>query len=106
MGARHLSLGVLLSSLLTVGLALTAAAQDANVAALSGALKKIKDTGAITLGYRESSLPFSYLNRRQQPIGYSIDLCREIVEEAATELDGMTSRSPWPRSPPPIASTR
>ncbi len=45
--------------------------------------------GTITLGYRESSLPFSYLNKRQQPIGYSIDLCREIVEEAATELDGM-----------------
>jgi glutamate/aspartate transport system substrate-binding protein len=34
-------------------------------------------------------LPFSYLNRRQQPIGYSIDLCREIVEDASAELDGM-----------------
>src|SRR5258707_8947989 len=66
------------------------AQESANVGALSGTLKKIKDTGTITLGYRESSLPFSYLNRRQQPIGYSIDLCREIVEEAATELDGMT----------------
>ena len=66
-----------------------AAAQDATVGALSGTLKKIKDTGTITLGYRESSLPFSYLNKRQQPIGYSIDLCREIVEEASTELDGM-----------------
>ena len=52
-------------------------------------IKKIKDTGTITLGYRESSLPFSYLNRRQQPIGYSIDLCREIVEDVSTELDGM-----------------
>ena len=60
------------------------AQESANVGALSGTLKKIKDTGTITLGYRESSLPFSYLNRRQQPIGYSIDLCREIAE-----LDGM-----------------
>ena len=70
---------------------LPAAAQESGpaVAVLSGTLKKIKDTGAITLGYRESSLPFSYLNRRQQPIGYSIDLCREIVEETSTELDGM-----------------
>ena len=68
---------------------LPAAAQDAGVGALSGTLKKIKDTGTITLGYRESSLPFSYLNHRQQPIGYSLDLCREVVEEAATELDGM-----------------
>ena len=58
-------------------------------AALTGTLKKVKDTGTITLGYRESSLPFSYLNRRQQPIGYSIDLCREIVEDVSTELDGI-----------------
>jgi glutamate/aspartate transport system substrate-binding protein len=64
-------------------------AQDASVGALSGTLKKIKDTGTITLGYRESSLPFSYLNKRAQPIGYSLDLCREIVEEASIELDGM-----------------
>ena len=63
--------------------------EAANVGALSGTLKKIKDTGTIALGYRESSLPFSYLNRRQQPIGYSIDLCREIVEDVSTELDGM-----------------
>ncbi|HYC17441.1 MAG TPA: amino acid ABC transporter substrate-binding protein [Pseudolabrys sp.] len=67
-----------------------ASSQDgANVTALSGTLKKVKDTGTITLGYRESSLPFSYLNRRHQPIGYSIDLCREIVEDVSTELDGM-----------------
>ena len=45
--------------------------------------------GTITLGYRESSLPFSYLNKRNQPIGYSIALCRELVEAASTELDGM-----------------
>ncbi len=70
-----------------------AAAQEAaRVAALSGTLKKVKDTGTITLGYRESSLPFSYLNRRQQPIGYAIDLCREIVEEVSTELDGTEVR--------------
>jgi glutamate/aspartate transport system substrate-binding protein len=76
-----------LSLLLVAGVAQPAAAQD--VSALSGTLKKIHDSGTITLGYRESSLPFSYLNKRQQPIGYSIDLCREIVEEASIELDGM-----------------
>lgn len=81
---------------LAAAFALPAAAQDRSgdeaVGALSGTLKKIKGTGAITLGYRDSSLPFSYLNRRQQPIGYSIDLCREIVEEASSELDGMDIR--------------
>jgi len=70
--------------------AVPATAQEAaNLAALSGTLKKVKRTGTITLGYRESSLPFSYLNRRQQPIGYAIDICREIVEDVSAELDGM-----------------
>jgi len=87
MAARGLLLGLALA-----GLVLPAAAQDVTIAALSGTLKKIRDSGTITLGYRESSLPFSYLNKRQQPIGYSIDLCREIVEEASTELDGMDIR--------------
>jgi hypothetical protein len=50
---------------LVVLFAVSADAQEAsNVGALSGTLKKVKETGSITLGYRESSLPFSYLNRR------------------------------------------
>ena len=73
----------------TVAATSQAWAQDTSVGALSGTLKKIKDTGTITLGYRENSLPFSYLNKRAQPIGYSLDLCHEIVEEASTELDGI-----------------
>jgi glutamate/aspartate transport system substrate-binding protein len=76
-------------SIAAVAAASQAWAQDTSVGALSGTLKKIKDTGTITLGYRESSFPFSYLNKRAQPIGYSLDLCREIVEEASTELDGL-----------------
>jgi glutamate/aspartate transport system substrate-binding protein len=84
----------LLSGLIVAAVtALPAIAQDAPIGALSGTLKKIKDFGTITLGYRESSLPFSYLNHRQQPIGYSIDLCREVIEEAATELDGMSIKT-------------
>jgi glutamate/aspartate transport system substrate-binding protein len=47
---------------------------------LTGTLKKISDTGIVTIGYRESSIPFSYASGRQ-PIGYSIDLCNEIVED-------------------------
>jgi glutamate/aspartate transport system substrate-binding protein len=56
---------------------------------LTGTLKRVKDTGTVTLGYRASSIPFSYLNRRGEPIGYSIDLCKAVVEEIAAELDGM-----------------
>jgi glutamate/aspartate transport system substrate-binding protein len=91
-GARDLARrpsSVLVAAFVLVLAASASAQEAANVGALSGTLKKVKDTGRITLGYRESSLPFSYLNRRQQPIGYSIDLCREIVEDVSTELDGM-----------------
>jgi ABC-type amino acid transport substrate-binding protein len=46
---------------------------------LTGTLAKVRETGAITIGYRESSVPFSFLNARKEPIGYSIELCRALV---------------------------
>lgn len=54
--------------------------------ALSGTLKKAKETGTLTIGYRESSLPFSYLNQVRRPIGYSIDICTAIVQAAGAEV--------------------
>jgi glutamate/aspartate transport system substrate-binding protein len=84
---------IVLAVIFAGGLGTPARAQEASsVTALSETLKKVKDTGAITLGYRESSLPFSYLNRRRQPIGYSIDLCCEIVDSISAELDDMDVR--------------
>jgi glutamate/aspartate transport system substrate-binding protein len=56
---------------------------------LTGTLKKIRDTKVVTLGYRESSIPFSYVNRPGDPIGYSIDLCNAVVEETSKELEGV-----------------
>jgi glutamate/aspartate transport system substrate-binding protein len=53
---------------------------------LTGTLKKIKDTGTITIGHRETSIPFSYLDEKQQPIGYSMDICAAVVEEVKKEL--------------------
>src|SRR5215467_568086 len=47
---------------------------------LTGTLKKIKDTGTITLGHRESSVPFSYYDDKQQVVGYAMDLCARIVD--------------------------
>lgn len=61
-----------------------AMAQDAG--ALHGTLRKAKDSGVLIIGYRESSLPFSYLNQAQRPIGYSIDICKAIVETAGAEI--------------------
>jgi glutamate/aspartate transport system substrate-binding protein len=69
---------------------LAALAQDSpGVGALTGTLKTIKDTATIKLGFRESSIPFSFYNKIKQPIGYSVDLCREVVEDVATELGGI-----------------
>ena len=51
-----------------------------------GTLKKIKETGSITLGFRESSVPFSYLDDKQQPVGFAMDICNKIVEGVKKEL--------------------
>lgn len=50
-------------------------------------LKKIKETGTITLGFRESSIPFSYLDAQQKPVGISIDLCQAIVAKVKQQLN-------------------
>jgi len=53
---------------------------------LGGTLAKIKETGAVTLGYRESSIPFSFLDDHQKAVGYSIDLCNKVVEAIKAKL--------------------
>ena len=67
-------------------------AQDAvGVTQLAGTLAKIKKTKMVTIGYRDASVPFSYMNAAKdpgarQPIGYSIDICLAIVEDIRGEL--------------------
>jgi glutamate/aspartate transport system substrate-binding protein len=78
---RFLAAMALFAPLLVVP---SAAAQE-----LTGTLKKIKDSKTVTLGYRASSIPFSYLNKSREPMGYSIDLCNEVVRETSSELQGV-----------------
>lgn len=52
----------------------------------SATLKKIDETGAVRLGYRENSPPFAFLDANKKPIGYSLDLCEIVVDEIAAEL--------------------
>jgi glutamate/aspartate transport system substrate-binding protein len=60
---------------------------------LSGALKKVRESGAIAIGYREASFPFSYIGKdAAAPVGYSIDLCRGVVDEIVRELNGAPVR--------------
>jgi glutamate/aspartate transport system substrate-binding protein len=78
---------VLLAALVAASMTPAACAQDAvGVERLSGTLKKIKAAGAVTIGFRDASVPFSYLSAARQPIGYSIDLCLAIVESIKGEL--------------------
>jgi glutamate/aspartate transport system substrate-binding protein len=71
-----------------IGLAFAAVLLSAQAGAeeLTGTLKKVKETGAISLGYRDSSIPFSYLDDNQKPIGFAIDICLGIVDAVKNEL--------------------
>lgn len=66
--------------------ALFACAAFIGPAAAQDTLKKIKETGTITIGHRDASLPLSYYDDKQQPIGYALDLCMKIVDAVKTEL--------------------
>jgi glutamate/aspartate transport system substrate-binding protein len=71
----------------TLGLALAAfVAAPATAQELTGTLKKIKDSGTITIGHRDSSIPFSYYDDKQNVVGYSIDICMKIVDAVKAEL--------------------
>jgi glutamate/aspartate transport system substrate-binding protein len=63
--------------------------EENSPAVLSGTLKTIRDAGAVIIGYREASFPFSYVRQGGTPIGYSIDLCLGIVDEIKRELGGV-----------------
>ena len=76
-----------------MALALPAGAQSAPDQ-FTGTLAKVRESGSITIGHRESSIPFSYLSARGEPIGYSIDLCKLLVEAISEEV-GRTIAIKW-----------
>jgi glutamate/aspartate transport system substrate-binding protein len=63
-----------------------AAAAAEKPASTIDTLKRIRETGAITLGVRETSVPFSFLDAQKQPQGYSVDLCLRVAEAVKAEL--------------------
>jgi len=74
-------LATVFAALLAAGaIAGTANAQQA------GTLDKIKSTGSITIGHRDTSIPFSYYNDKQQAVGYAIDICMRIVDAIKANL--------------------
>jgi len=73
--------------MLFAAVALAAGAVAAQAQELTGTLAKVRASGTIAIGYRESSVPFSFLNTRKEPIGYSIELCRSLVSAIEDAVD-------------------
>jgi glutamate/aspartate transport system substrate-binding protein len=70
------------------------AALTASIAAIgligpaqAGTLEKVKESGSITMGIRESSKPLSFLDEKQQAVGYHIDICNRIIDAVKTNLN-------------------
>ncbi|WP_137936002.1 glutamate/aspartate ABC transporter substrate-binding protein [Chitinivorax sp. B] len=63
-----------------------AASGAVHAAELTGTLKKIKDSGSITIGHRESSIPFSYMDDKQKVVGYSHEIAMAVVNEVKKQL--------------------
>jgi glutamate/aspartate transport system substrate-binding protein len=75
------AIGIIAAACLLIGAEAPAAAQD-----LEGTLKKVKETGIFSIGYRESSLPLSYLDDKLMPVGFSIELCKHVVDAVKAKL--------------------
>jgi ABC-type amino acid transport substrate-binding protein len=82
MTRRSLSLVALAFAVALAGCAST----SGGAAAPTATLDRIKATKTILLGYRDSSVPFSFVDRSQAPAGYSVDLCQRVVEELRRDL--------------------
>ena len=72
----------LVTSCLIFAFALTAASAQSP----GPTLQKIKEAGTITIGHRDSSVPFSYLDDSQKPIGFSLELCGLVVAKIKAKL--------------------
>jgi len=79
------ALSLAVSGLAALGL-LVLAPLMASAEGLSPTLQKIKDAGTITIGHRDSSVPFSYLDNDQKPIGFSLQLCDLVVAKVKEKL--------------------
>src|SRR5215471_17836565 len=66
--------------------ALIAGFQVVNAHDLGPSLRKIKDAGAIAIGYRDSAIPLSYADAQQQPVGFALDLCALVASKVQQTL--------------------
>lgn len=79
---KRLAAATVVAAMLAVG-----AATSAGAAELYGTLKKIKESGKVSLGHREASVPFAYMDKDGKPIGFTMDLCYLIIDQIKKELE-------------------
>lgn len=78
--------GACVSALAIILAAVAAAPVSAADTVLGGTLKNIQDQHVVTIGYRDASIPFSYYDAQQKPIGYSIDIANLIIDRIKAQL--------------------
>jgi glutamate/aspartate transport system substrate-binding protein len=66
--------------------ALSVASHTATAEGLTGTLEKIRSSGTITIGHRESSIPFSYYDSNEKVVGYAMDLCYLAADAVKARL--------------------
>lgn len=76
-------LQIAIAGLMAISLPVSARADAGD----SPTLKRIEERGMVSIGHRETSIPFSYMGDDGKPIGYSIDICMKIVDEIRKELN-------------------
>ena len=89
--------------------ALSAAATATAHAEGPSRLDKIRETGVITLGHPETSVPFAYLDGNQKPIGYTVEICQQVaqyVKEAPAAQAGSALQPDHLGHPDPAAGQR
>jgi glutamate/aspartate transport system substrate-binding protein len=67
---------------------------------LTGVLKRIKERGAVRIGFREGAVPFAFAGRDGRAYGYSIDICQAIVDEISSSVGGVALRIDYVRVTP------
>jgi glutamate/aspartate transport system substrate-binding protein len=74
------------SGVIGIGALCLFGAMPANAQSADAAMARIKAHGEVVIGYRQSSIPFSYLDAGQKPIGYTVDLCMAVVDSLKQQL--------------------
>jgi glutamate/aspartate transport system substrate-binding protein len=84
-----------MSRTIVFALALLFAAGAVQAQALDGRLKKIADSKTIAIAYRADAIPFSFTDDSKQVVGFSIDLCKRVVNSIARQINLPTLEIKW-----------